>query len=152
MKELMLLLVMSAFALNVSAQTIVGTWKTIDDETGKAKSIVKIYKNTKDGTYYGKIVELLNRAKGDEDPYCKECPKTDYRHNKRVIGMNIISKMKASSDVKTAKSGTIINPKNGKIYRCTMKVIEKGKKLEVRGSIPNFSFLGKTQTWIRVEK
>lgn len=146
----MLFLMMSAFALNVSAQTIVGSWKSIDDETGEAKSIIKIYK-AKNGKYYGKIEELLNRAKGDEDPYCKECPKKDYRYNKRIITMNIISSMKASSDMKSADSGTILDPKSGKIYKCSMSVSDDGKKLDVRGYI-GFSLLGRTQTWIKVEK
>jgi uncharacterized protein (DUF2147 family) len=151
MKNLMLLLMMSAFALNVSAQTIVGKWKSIDDETGKAKSIIKIYK-AKDGKYYGKIEKLLNRGADEEkDPYCKVCPKKDYRYNKRVITMNIISKMKASSDAKSADSGTILDPKSGKIYKCSMKVSADGKKLNVRGYI-GFSLLGRTQTWIRMDK
>lgn len=147
----MLFLMMSAFALNVSAQTIVGTWKSIDDETGKAKSIIEIYK-AKDGKYYGKIMELLNRgADEDKDPYCKVCPKDDYRYNKRVITMNIISGMKASSDMKSASSGTILDPKSGKIYKCSMELAGDGAKLEVRGYI-GFSLLGRTQTWIRVDE
>ena len=35
---------------------IVGTWKTIDDETGKEKSHVQIWQ--KDGVYYAKVVKL----------------------------------------------------------------------------------------------
>src|SRR5688572_26497033 len=35
----------------------IGSWKTIDDETGETKSIVKIYE--RDGKLYGKITKLL---------------------------------------------------------------------------------------------
>ncbi len=39
-------------------QTVIGKWKTIDDETGKAKSIVEIYE--KSGKIYGKVIEILD--------------------------------------------------------------------------------------------
>jgi hypothetical protein len=39
------------------SQTILGKWKTIDDETGKEKSIVDIFE--KQGKVYGKIIEIL---------------------------------------------------------------------------------------------
>ena len=45
----------------LSAQNILGSWKTIDDATGKAKSIVRIYK-AKNGKVYGKIEKLLDLA------------------------------------------------------------------------------------------
>ena len=155
MKKLMLLMAMAAFAIAASVPsqngtTIVGEWKTIDDETGKARSHVKIYK-AKDGLYYGKILKLLNRQPDeDKDPYCTACPKTDYRYNKRVITMNIISKMKASGDIKSANGGSILDPKNGKIYKCNMSVADGGKKLSVRGYL-GIPALGRTQTWIRVK-
>jgi len=150
MKQIMLLLLMATFAIGVNAQTVVGVWKTIDDKTGKAKSHVKVFKG-KDGKYYGKIVKLLNRTKAEgEDPLCVECPKKDYRYNKRVIGMNIMTKMKVSKDMKSANGGRILDPKNGKSYGCKMKLSKDGKKLNVRGFL-GFAALGRTQTWIRIK-
>lgn len=163
MKKLMLLLVVVA-AVSIAAtpvnddlkhveinttdapqsDDVVGLWQTIDDETGKAKSNVKIYK-AKNGMYYGKITELLNRtADEDQDPYCEACPEEDYRHGQRIIGMKIISKMEKKGD--TYEGGTILDPKKGKIYTCQMWV-ENGD-LKVRGYI---GFLYRTQTWKRVE-
>lgn len=150
MKKLMLLLLMATFAFGVNAQTIVGVWKSIDDETGKAKSHIKVYQG-KDGKYYGKVIKLLNRTKEEgDDPYCEECPKKDYRYKKRVIGMNVMTSMKASADLKSASGGKILDPKNGKIYGCNMKLSEDGKELNVRGYL-GFAALGRTQTWIRIE-
>jgi uncharacterized protein (DUF2147 family) len=158
MKKLMVLMAVAIAAFAISASlpaeqagtTIVGTWKTIDDETGKARSHVKVYK-AKDGKYYGKIEKLLNRTKEEgDDPYCKVCPKNDYRYNKRVITMNIVSKMKASSDLKSASGGNILDPKSGKSYKCSMSVKDGGKKLNVRGYM-GISALGRTQTWIRIK-
>jgi len=129
MKKLMVLMVIGIAAFAISASlpvenagtTIVGTWKTIDDETGKARSHVKVFK-AKNGMYYGKIEKLLNRTPDEGvDPYCEVCPKDDYRYKKRVIGMNIVTKMKASKDVKSASGGQILDP------------------------------LGRSQTWIRIK-
>lgn len=124
--------------------SVVGTWKTIDDETGKAKSHVKIYK-AKNGKYYGKIVKLLNRDKGDEDPSCDACPEGDYRHGQKIIGMKIVSGLEKSGD--TFSGGTIIDPKSGKIYTC--KIWPSGSdKLKVRGYLGPFY---RTQTWHKVK-
>ena len=59
MKNLSLLIVL-LFSMSTYAQeAIVGKWKTIDDETNKAKSIVEIFE--KDGVLYGKIEKLWER-------------------------------------------------------------------------------------------
>ena len=43
------------------AQSVTGRWKTFDDETGAAKSIVEIYE--KNDKIYGKVVEILEKGK-----------------------------------------------------------------------------------------
>ena len=150
MKKLFSILAFSLIAVFAFSQnTIVGTWKTIDDVTGLERSTVKVYK-AKNGMYYGKILALHNRQPDeDKDPICEVCPKNDYRHNKKVIGMSIITKMEASSDETSASGGKILDPKNGKIYGCTMEIIEGGAKLKVRGFL-GIKALGRNQTWVRV--
>ena len=44
----------------------------------------------------------------------------------------------------------MIDAKEGKIYRSKMKLVEGGKKLEVRGYI-GVSLFGRSQTWMREE-
>lgn len=128
-----------------AAASVVGVWKTIDDETGKAKSHVKIYK-AKNGKYYGKIVKLLNRgADEDKDPSCDVCPEGDYRHGQKIIGMKIVSGLEKDGD--EYNGGTILDPKSGKIYTC--KIWTSGSdKLKVRGYAGPFF---RTQTWHRVK-
>ncbi len=64
MKKKILIVIAVFFAFTITnkvhaqASKIVGMWKTIDDDTGEAKSYVKIYK-AKNGFYYGKITKLL---------------------------------------------------------------------------------------------
>ncbi|MEQ9302179.1 MAG: DUF2147 domain-containing protein [Cyclobacteriaceae bacterium] len=120
-------------------QSITGKWKTIDDETGKPRSIVDVYE--KDGKVFGKIIELFRSPDEDPDPDCEEC--TDHRKGKKVIGMEIISDMKAKGDEYV--DGEILDPEDGKIYRCKLWV-EEGT-LKVRGYV---SFLYRTQTWLPV--
>lgn len=119
----------------ISAQ-IEGKWKTIDDETGKAKSIVEIFKKN-DGKYYGKIQQLMQKPTNDNCVKCK-----DDRKNKPLIGLEIIKGLEKDGDEFTG--GTITDPKNGKTYKCT--ITRDGNKLNVRGYI-GFSVIGRTQVW-----
>ena len=49
----------------IADDTAVGRWKTVDDATGKAKSVVEIQRN-KDGSLSGRVVELLDTSKGTD--------------------------------------------------------------------------------------
>lgn len=134
-----LLLAMGVFFSTLSFAQIEGKWKTIDDETGKAKSVVEIFKKS-DGKYYGRIVQLLQKP---EHNNCIKC--TDDRKNKPLIGMEVIRGL--VKDGSEFTDGTITDPKKGKTYSCT--VTRAGDKLNVRGYM-GFSALGRTQTWYKV--
>lgn len=121
--------------------TVIGKWKTIDDETGKPKSIVEIYE--KSGKIYGKVIELLDVA--HKKDLCKDCPGEDA--NKPILGITVIKGLKKEG--KEYTNGKILDPKTGKIYKCTL-VLEGNDKLKVRGYI-GFSLLGRTQYWYRVK-
>lgn len=129
---LALLLVYSS----MNAQDIIGKWKTIDDETGKAKSIVEIY--MKDKKYYGKIVKLFRDPNEDQDPICTKC--TDDRKGKKILGMEIIRGLKKAGN--EFKDGSIMDPDKGTSYDAKLWV--EGSVLKVRGYI---AFLFRTQTW-----
>lgn len=139
MKKIIFAFVAMFFATLSYAQ-IEGKWKTIDDETGQAKSIVEITKKA-DGKYYGKIVQLLAKP---ANANCVECK--DDRKNKPLLGMEIIRGMKKEGNTFTA--GTITDPKTGKTYKCNIE--RKGDKLDVRGYV-GFSLIGRSQTWHKVK-
>ena len=120
---------------------VTGQWKTIDDNTGEEKSIVELYE--KSGKVYGKIVKLFRKPGEDADPVCDECPEDDSRYKKKIIGMEIIKDMKKSDN--EYKEGNILDPKDGKIYRC--KIWLEGHDLKVRGYWGPFF---RTQTWKKV--
>ncbi|WP_159016070.1 DUF2147 domain-containing protein [Cognatiluteimonas profundi] len=135
---LLALLPLSAFAQN----TPVGKWRTIDDKTGKVKSIVEIYETT-DGTLAGKVVQVLDSDKGP-NPLCDACKGAN--HNKPITGMVIAWGLRHEGN--TWDDGRILDPKNGKVYSAKMTPVEQGAKLEVRGYM-GFSLLGRSQTWVR---
>ena len=139
MKKLIFAFVALFFATLSYAQ-IEGKWKTIDDETGQAKSIIQIYKAS-NGQYYGKIVQLLQKP---SNPNCVKC--TDDRKNKPLIGLDVIRGIK--KDGNEYDGGTITDPKSGKTYKCS--ITRKGNKLNVRGYI-GFSLIGRTQTWLKAD-
>ncbi|MCG2792997.1 MAG: DUF2147 domain-containing protein [Weeksellaceae bacterium] len=138
MKKLIATLALSLISVLSFAQ-IEGKWKTVDDETGKAKSIVEIWKKS-DGKYYGKINQLLDKP---ENANCVACK--DDRKNKPLIGLEIIRGLKKEGDEFTG--GTITDPKKGKTYKCT--ITRSGDKLNVRGYL-GISLLGRDQTWSKV--
>ena len=141
MKKLLLasLIILSYFSVN--AQDVVGKWKSIDDETGKPKSIIEIYKEN--GKYYGKIVQLLTEA--NKDGICHTC-ETKYK-DQNIIGLVILKDLVKDDD--EYNDGEITDPKNAKTYSCYIE-LESANKLKVRGYI-GFSLLGRTQYWYRVE-
>lgn len=130
-----------AFMLSIaiSAQSPVGIWKTIDDETGDAKSHVEIYE--KDGKFFGKVVKLLPAATTD---VCGPCP--GERAGKSLIGMDILWDLEPYKDYWSY--GQIIDPGKGKIYKASLWV-EDENTLKVRGYI-GVSVIGRNQNWYRV--
>jgi uncharacterized protein (DUF2147 family) len=123
------------------SQSITGKWKTIDDETGQAKSIVEIYE--KSGKIYGKVLEILEVK--NRDRVCENCTGTD--KNKPILGMTVIKGL--TKDDQEYNSGKILDPKNGKLYKCYI-TLESKDKLKVRGYI-GISIFGRTQYWYRVK-
>lgn len=130
------------FSISANAQDIIGKWKTIDDNTGKARSIVEIYK--KGDKVFGKVVKLFREPGEDPDPICEEC--SGKKKNQKVIGMEIITDMVFDEDDNEYDKGEILDPENGKLYDCKLWV-EDGK-LKVRGYL---YFLYRTQTWLPAE-
>jgi len=131
------------FSLNVSAQTCSGTWVTIDDDSGKKKSKVKLYKYK--GQMYGKITYLYPREGREPNAKCKECE--DDRKNEPLVGLQIVRNMKWNGS--EWKGGTIVDPEDGTVYRVKIWLDpDNGDKLKVRGYSYGFY---RTQTWKRVK-
>jgi len=135
-------LLASAATSMAQAASPTGLWQTIDDKTGQPKALVQIVQDG-DGTLTGKILTGLGNN-DDPNRRCTAC--TDSRKDQLMKGMTIINGMKADGD--TWDGGQILDPENGKLYKCKMHLDDGGQKLVVRGYI-GVSLLGRSQTWIR---
>ncbi len=141
MKHTLLLTATILTAFCMQAQSVLGRWKTIDDETGKPKSTVEIYEQN--GLVYGKVIQLFREPSEDQDPKCDKCE--DDRKDQKVIGMIILRDMKLQDGF--YKGGTICDPKKGSVYKCEMWLNAADmNKLEVRGY---WGWFARTQTWVR---
>ena len=121
----------------------VGLWKMIDDRTGTPRALIRVTETN--GEFQGTIEKSL-RPGEDENTVCEKCEGP--RHDQRLLGMAIVTGMKKQGDVYAG--GEILDPDNGKLYRCKMTLEDGGTKLQVRGFV-GVSLFGRTQTWMRIE-
>ena len=141
--KLILAFILVFRSLSLTAQSCLGKWITVDDETYKKESVVELYK--KDGVMYGRIRKLYPKKGREANPKCTEC--TGSLKDKPVIDLLIIRGMKWNGSAWTG--GTIVDPKNGEKYKAKIWVDPSNKnRLKVRGYYGPFY---RTQTWIRTE-
>ncbi len=128
------------FLANVAAaQSPVGNWQTIDDGTGKPRSLVRIVE--KGGRLEGSVTQIFLEANEPPDPVCSKC--TGERKNAKIVGMTFLRGFK--KDGKQWTGGSILDPENGKTYRCSMWLTD-ANTLKVRGY---WGIFWRTQTWRR---
>ncbi|PBJ83438.1 hypothetical protein CMZ84_02680 [Lysobacteraceae bacterium NML93-0399] len=125
--------------LAFAQQSPVGRWKTIDDETGRVKSIVEITQAA-NGTLSGSVAQVLQSDRGP-NPVCDKC--SGDRRNQPITGMTILWDLKP--DGSEWSGGTILDPSNGKTYRSKAKMID-ANRLGVSGCI---AFICREQVWQR---
>jgi uncharacterized protein (DUF2147 family) len=142
MRVVILSLTLFASTAFAADRTPVGTWKTIDDNSHQAKALVEITEH--DGALSGRVTQLFRKPGEDQNPKCADC--SGNKHDKPIIGIEILWNLHRDGDEWVG--GEILDPDEGKTYRCKMHVSDDGFKLEVRGFI-GFSLLGRTQVWER---
>jgi uncharacterized protein (DUF2147 family) len=127
-----------------AANTPVGRWQTVDDATGNIDSVVVLWEEN--GKLYGRIERLVNPDPKDPDPRCVRC--SGDLKDRSLVGLRIIWDLAKNGE--QWSGGVIVDPNSGKIYRCSIAVIDGGKKLRVRGFL-GFSLFGRTEYWLRDE-
>ncbi|MEM6806673.1 MAG: DUF2147 domain-containing protein [Bacteroidota bacterium] len=129
-----LLSILILISSTIYAQSPIGSWKAVDDDSGQARSHVEIYKQGE--MLYGKITKLLI---GDSEALCENC--SGAKKNRPMLGLVIIENLKPKGD--SWGKGRILDPEDGKEYDCEIW-LEEGK-LKVRGK--HWTGLYRTQTW-----
>lgn len=122
-------------------QAPIGHWKTIDDATGKPKSVVEIYQ-ARDGTFAGRVTEILDTEHGS-DPNCIKCSGSN--KDKPIKGMVILWGLKPDGPSHWS-GGRVLDPDNGKTYKSKLELLEGGQKLGMSGCI---AFFCRQQVWVR---
>jgi uncharacterized protein (DUF2147 family) len=140
-----LLLLVATSAAHAAADTAAGLWRTIDDATGKVRSLVRISEHG--GTWSGTVEQILTTLPDDDPQHrCVHC--TGERKDQPIVGMTVLWGMHRDGDAYTG--GELLDPHNGKTYSAKMTLLDGGKKLDVRGFI-GFALIGRSQVWIRDE-
>ena len=119
-----------------------GVWRTIDDNTHKARGLIRLYEQN--GEVFGRVEASFDPKEANE--ICERC--SDDRKNKPVVGMVVMRNMKKRGAEYVG--GDILDPDTGLVYRCKFTLEDGGRKLVVRGFI-GISLLGRSQTWLRQE-
>ena len=120
----------------------VGRWRTYDDTGAELKSIVVI--RDVNGEMQGYVEKVFAPPAPSERPLCERC--TGDRKNRPVVGMQIMWGMKKDGSAFTG--GRLFDPEAGREYRGKIRVVDGGRRLEVRGFI-GLAMFGRTQVWIR---
>ena len=121
-----------------------GLWQAVDGDTKQPTGWFLITDH--DGVYAGIIAKMFLKPGEDPNVVCDACK--DDRHDQRWLGLEIIRGMK-QEDADKYSGGTILDPRDGKIYHATMKVTPDGQTLIVRGYI-GVELLGENQYWTRL--
>lgn len=122
----------------MASQSPLGKWQTLDEKTGKVNSDIEIY--DRGGILYGKIVEVPEpNDKQGKPKICNACTGSD--KDKPIVGLVILKDFKPSGD---RYKGTILDPRDGKIY--TAEIWVEDNTLKVRGYVGLFY---QTRTWLK---
>lgn len=141
MKKIALTSLLIVLTSIINAQSIFGKWNSINEETNEIDSVVEVYEES--GKAYAKIVEIKDfNAK---DAICDLCEGDN--KNVPILGLNILTGLEKNDE--EWSGGSILDPRNGKVYKCYIKLVNKDK-LKIRGYI-GISLIGKTAYWERVK-
>src|SRR5438067_4945433 len=116
------------FAAPVKAAepTAEGLWEQSDGK-GHVGGWFFIFK--RGGVYDGALVKMFVKPGEDPNPICTAC--SGDQKDQPTLGLVMIKNMER--DGRTYRGGTILDPRDGKVYDAMMEVSGDGRKLKLRG-------------------
>ena len=122
--------------------TPAGLWRTYGDRSGRADGLVRIVEAN--GTFDGTVVKVFSPPAPDPNPRCEEC--SGELKDRPVVGLKILRGLRRDGD--GYSGGEILDPDDGRVYRCMLRLLQGGRRLEVRGYV-GIALIGRTQVWER---
>ncbi len=148
MRVLTIALVACVAALGLEARAaesaVTGLWEQVDPDTKKVGGWFLIFE--KEGAFYGALAKSFPTPGEDPNPLCTKC--VGDQKNAPSLGLVIIKGMKKNG--LRYDNGTILDPRDGKVYTAFLEVSPDGKKLRVHGYIIGMELLGRSQYWNRL--
>ena len=129
--------------IRAAEPSAVGLWEQVDEKSGKAESWFRI--TERNGVYEGAIVKIFYKPGEDQNWVCDKCEGAE--RGAPVLGLMLIKGMRRNGD--SYEGGTIMDPRDGSVYRALMRLSAEGRKLEVRGYL-GISLFGRSQIWNRL--
>ena len=110
MKKGFFTILLLTISISINAQDIFGKWHSTNEKTGEVDSVIEMYK--KDGKAYAKVIEIKNEER--KNAVCDLCEGSN--KNKPILGLEILTGLEKDGD--EWSGGEILDPRNGKIYKC----------------------------------
>lgn len=135
-------LILKVFLIStyLSGQSPIGIWESYHPDKKTPLSHIEIYQS--DEAYSARIVKIIDQ---DVVTRCDKCK--GELENELLVGMIVLRDLKKKGNGKF-KNGQIINPTNGKTYKCNLEVLTPDQ-LKIHAFVGH-PLIGKSLFWNRV--
>ena len=137
------MLICSALAAPLHAEpSVVGLWEQSDDR-GRVQAWFNFFE--KNGVYVGALAKAFPAPDEKHEEVCSRCPGD--QKDAPFVGLLIVNGMQRKG--LSYQDGTILDPRDGSVYRAVMELSPDGQKLTVRGYL-GIKLFGQSQVWRRL--